>query len=173
MGETRVMGVDASLTSTGFCLVPATWGGDWRKCVVAHAGYSLTRGVHETTRIRRLDDIRGAMALFIGRHEPTHVIFEDITFTHQAMMAHALERAELMGVLKLQAAALVDHVEVVKPNVARKILGPKLHKKATAHVAVHAMGCPKDWLGDEVDAWVTANYLLSELGSGALIASVA
>jgi len=169
-GGVRVLGIDLSLRATGLVVLADDWGQDWSRCVHQTLGYGLAKDAPEDTRIARLHSMAVAIALFAMQHRPSHIAIEQYAFSRMASQAHAL--GELGGAVK---AALWRAGFPVRPVVAmsarKVVMGvcPRNDAKRVTHLALYRMGAPKSWTGDELDAWVVANALLAEVGTGALV----
>lgn len=175
-----VMGIDASLTSTGLVALATDWGLDWSRVARARLGIGLSRSASELDRIRRFDAIAAAAFAFAREHGVTDVFMEQYAFSARTSQSHAL--GELGGVIKRDIAIEARlPLTVVPPATARALLGrfsargtkagPKpLPVKDQVHAVLYRAGMPHDWSADEVDAWVVANWGLSGIaGADALI----
>lgn len=175
-----VMGIDASLTGTGLVAVPANWGLDWGKVARLKLGLQLSKDASVAERVRRLDYICSRMMKFAEEHEVTDVFMEQYAFSAKTSQSHSL--GELGGNLKRDVVmGLVVPITVVTPNTARTLIGsfptsakkgqPKLAPvKSRVHAVLKNAGLPSSWDGDEIDAWVVANWGMSGIeGADALI----
>lgn len=168
-----VLGLDLSLRGAGMVAVPAFWGGDWNRVARHTFGEALARDAADALRVGRLTRIAAMIVEFARRHGTTDAIVEGYSFASQSSQAHSL--GELGGVVRHQ---LVEKLGIVPASVpvhsARKLLLGKLPRK-DAKIATRAYltkcGMPASWSMDEGDAFVVANYLLSELGAYALVAA--
>ncbi len=164
-----VLGLDLSLRATGIAVVPARWALDWRRVVVGKTGSPLAKDASEVERARRLIATRDAIADVVRAHKCRVVVLEQYAFSAMASQAHAL--GELGGVVKTFLVELGLEVHVVSPGPARKLLGkaPSKDVKTWAHQKLYSAGAPKFWTGDQLDAFVVANYHLSSIGGDALM----
>lgn len=175
-----VMGIDASLTSTGLVALATDWGLDWSRVARTRLGLGLSKSASELDRIRRLDAIAAGVLAFVAAHGVTDVFMEQYAFSARASQSHAL--GEIGGVIKRDVALEAGlPLTVVPPATARALLGrfsahakkgsPKpLPVKDQVHAVLYSAGMPHDWCGDEIDAWVVANWGLSGIaGADALI----
>jgi Holliday junction resolvasome RuvABC endonuclease subunit len=121
----------------------------------------LPKDADELARARRLQAIRSEVLGFVKRHGCRVAVLEQYAFSSQASQAHAL--GELGGVIKVLLAELQVEVHVVPPASARKLLGkaPRKDVKVWAHQRLYTAGAPHHWTGDQLDAFVVANYYLS------------
>lgn len=180
MSARVALGIDASLTGTGLVAVPFDWGLDWSRIERAKLGLGLSKGASETERVRRLDYICSQLMEFAGEHQVTNVWLEQYAFSARTAHSHAL--GELGGLVKHTVIiGLGLPLTVVAPASARALLGsfsargkkgaPKpLPVKDQVHAVLRRAGLPASWAGDEIDAWVAANWGLSGIeGADALI----
>lgn len=164
-----VLGLDLSLTSTGMVAVPVDWRQDWSRVAASVAGRRASNSDPEDKRIERLELIRNAVMTFAHGYGCTHVFLEDYAYTAQHSRAHAL--GELGGAVKVALRHMGLELQVVSPASARTLLGkqPKRDRKAWAQTQLFGAGAPRDWPGDVADAFIVANWGLSELGGAAVI----
>ena len=166
---TVVLGLDLSLRSTGMCIIPEGWGGDWHALPWALAGYELRNDASERDKALRNHRIALDVEVFAKRHRVSHVWVEQYAFTAQHTRAHAL--GELGGLVKRNLAIMNKlPLEVVSPASARTLLGkaPKKCAKdwALASVRLASGGILNEWPEDAVDAFVVANWGISHLVPG-------
>ena len=160
----RVAGLDLSLTGAAACVIPSDWGQDFRAVTTMRVGHGLARDASDADQLGRLMRLRAEVVDFLTKQRATHVFVEQYAFGAKSR-AHAL--GELGGVVKVECLELGLPVRSVSPSEARKfLLGslPKADQKVKTQLAVYAAGAPKSWSGDEVDAFVVANWGLSEIG---------
>lgn len=169
MASGPVLGLDLSLTATGIVVAPYRWGLDWGRIEVAKAGFSLKQDASELERANRLRAIVRQVVQVVVDFKPTVAVLEQYAFSSQASQAHAL--GELGGAVKVQLVQMGVQLSVVPPASARKLLGkaPRKDVKTWAHQRLYAAGAPKWWTGDQLDAFVVANYFLSGAGGDAVI----
>jgi hypothetical protein len=164
-----VGGFDLSLTASGMVAVPEQWCGDWSRIRTGRAGKKLTKQATTEEQIERLRSIRSRVQAFVREHHVTVAVIEEYAFSATTSGAHSL--GELGGVVKVELYDMGVDVHVVSPARARTLLGrqPKRDRKVWAQGRLYAAGAPKAWSGDELDAFVNANYYLSEHGGHAII----
>jgi hypothetical protein len=166
-----VVGLDLSLTGAGMVAVPSFWGGDWNRVAHHTFGEKLPRDAEEALRIGRLTRISAAVVEFARRHGATDIAIEGYAFA--SMQSHAHSLGELGGVVRHQ---VVHQLGIVPSSVpvhsGRKLLLGKVPRK-DAKIATRAFltkaGMPASWSMDEGDAFVVANFALSELGAFAFV----
>ena len=165
----RVLGLDLSLTGTGLCVIPADWGCNWDKCITAKLGATLDHGASLSDELVRLDEIRSGVLRFCADHYVTHVWVEQYAFSARQSRSHAL--GEVGGVVKLALHRRSMPLQTVVVSQARSILGkvPRKDSKVHTRALLTAMGAPVAWDGDEADAFVVANWGLSELDEACII----
>lgn len=172
-----VIGFDLSLSRPAACTIPAGWRlGDW-----GTLDYRSVEppGVGDAAdlagRYRRLSFVaRWVIDLLWNEQQPwpdriQHAFVEEYAFS--ARSSSVTKLAELGGVVRV--AALEGRHTLLRPVVAsqarRLILGrlPAKHAKVAVQQALYRAGAPfaND---DECDAFVVANFGLSELGLTAL-----
>lgn len=167
-----VAGIDLSLTGAAAVIIDveafATM--DWGAIVDAgRFGSSLVRDADPLARVERLRMITDAVTRMLRRWNVADAFVEDYSFG-LAQGAHQL--GEIGGAVKLAAFADGIVLRPVNHSTARKLLlgvGSGKGIKEATHAALRGAGVP-DRLrsGDELDAFVIANYGLSELGHPAL-----
>jgi len=162
------LGLDLSLTNSGMVAVPEFWCGDFSEVKVATAGAKLHKDATERARVARLQGIRAAVVHFAERTHATHAIIEQYAYT--SMVSHAHSLGELGGVVRVALIEAGLEVEVVSPASARKLLGkqPRKDAKIWAAQRLVAMGAPRAWPMDVLDAFTVGNWLLAEWGVGLL-----
>lgn len=160
----KIMGLDLSLRNSGVAIVADDWGFDWGRVSVARVGYDLKSDASVRQQADRIAAIRDAVLELAARHEVTHAVREEYAFTASRSRAHAL--GELGGVVTLALLDAGVEVETVPPASARKLLGkaPRKDPKGWAAARLRAMGAPTLWSGDQIDAFVCANWKLAEIG---------
>lgn len=165
-----VVGLDLSLTSSGMIAVPADWGCDWSRCSWATSGYSVKDSADERARLERLATIRRDVVSFCDTHRPVAVWI--LGYAYNKLLSRAHSAGELGGVVKLGLLEASHGVRVVVESRARTLLGraPRKDVKLWATQRLVSAGAPRDWPQDVLDAFVAANWGLSEQeDSGALI----
>ncbi len=166
----HVLALDLSLKATGIAVVPERWGLDWRRVHVAKVGYALRQDASELERFERIDSIQQIILGLADRFSCRVAVIEQHAFS-KGGGAHALERAELVGVVKHQLFAAGLQVEVYNASAARALLGraPRKDAKDWAHAQLLRAGAPLSWTGDQLDAFLQANQYLSLTGGDALM----
>lgn len=173
MNTSGVVGLDLSLRATGLAFIPADWACDFSRVRVGHFGQELRKDASEALRMERVRYIRDRVLEFVQRCGSPAVFIEQYAFTSQTGHAHAA--GELGGAVKLALHQQAFLIHVVAPASARKLLGkaPRKDAKVWTQAQVYKMGAPRVWTGDELDAFVVANYGATEVGVPALIARAA
>lgn len=165
-----VLGCDLSLRSTGLVALPADWNCDWTRVAVAAAGYPLSQDASVRESMQRLMDIREDIIEFAQQHQATHAMVLGYAF-NKADTSRLAAAGELGGIVKVALLEASLDVGVVVESRARTLLGkaPRKDAKVWATQRLLAAGAPKAWLLDQFDAFVAANWGVSELGGKALI----
>lgn len=166
----NVMGLDLSLSAAGFVAVPSDWHGDWSRIARHHVGHSLPRDATELRRVGRLHQITSEGIMFAKRHGCSAAVFEHYAFGTKFERERLGEVGGAMKLGLVAQAGIVDF-ESKPASTARKLLmGACPAKDAKAHVREHllGLGMPRVWTDDEMDAFVMANWWLSEHGGFAL-----
>ena len=163
------MGLDLSLRATGMAVVPTSWALDWSCVDVYHCGYELETTATVAEQLERLSHISIEVLAFAEEHNVTHVFVEEYAFSRVA--ARAFSIGELGGVVKLDMMRRGLIPSVVNATAARSVLGKFSGKgqKNQCRAVLTSMGCPRSWTEDEVDAFVAANWGLSELGGAGIL----
>lgn len=178
------LGLDLSLRSAGLALVPTDWapGLDWTRVRVQTVGEELKADASPRKQAERIAKIANAILVFARNNGVAKAWLEDYAFSRGDSRAHAL--GELGGVVRVALLRGGIPFDVVHSNTARKHLGtfsprPKKERvrsekappkmKAQVHAALHEMGAPKNWKGDELDAFVVANHGLIVDGHGGIL----
>lgn len=167
-----VLGIDASLTSTGLCAIPLDWDLRWNRICAHTIKRSLTSAATERERIERMQSIAVEIRCFAVEVHATAVWIEDLP---SGRAFHIPQLAELRGFIRAELARDLQlrlFVERANQSSIRKLLMGKLpqsdRKKAVAAVLdCMTAECPIQPFsnGDERDAFVVANWGLSELAA--------
>lgn len=167
-----VLGIDASLTSTGLCAIPLDWDLDWRKLRCLTIKRSLTKVASERERIERMQSIALDVRTFAVAVHATAVWIEDLP---SGRAFHIPQLAELRGFIRAELARDLQlrlFVERANQSQIRKLLLGKLppsERKQAVAAALDLMTaeCPIQPFdnGDERDAFVVANWGLSEMAA--------
>lgn len=167
---TIVMGLDLSLTASAAVVIPHKWKlGDWKRLKTHVVGSNLLQEASQNDKLARLDLISLELVYFARANKVTHICVEQYAFSQKLTRAHAL--GELGGVVKLDLKRELGIVaEPVVASSARKFLCGKLPQKdvkAFVIAQLKMMGANFK-TDDEADAFVVANWCLSETGQVAL-----
>lgn len=164
-----VLGLDLSLRRTAAIVIPYEWDFEWRSLKVCIVGGDCADDLRD--QHARVEGIVDTLLDFATRHRATHAFFEQHSFS-KGLMAYAMARAELVGVVKweLERHCRMLAVPVVASSARKLLFGKLPAKDAKKHAVarVTAMGCPLTWKDDEVDATVVANFGRHLLGLPAL-----
>ncbi len=170
-----VLGLDLSLTRAAAVLVPVGFQGDFATVQTAIAGHGLRGEVSPTTRDARCLDVAHTVEEFVAGVRVAGAYVEDYAFSN-SHGSHQL--GELRGVLRRTLIARYGWAPVpVNQATVRKLFFGKVPKKPE--------GARTDWLKnfllasvreagapfrhhDEADAFLVANYGLTECGGVAL-----
>lgn len=168
---TRVLGLDLSLRSSGWVLLPGDWGLDWARIVVGGEGYGLPKDASQRDRAVRCECILRALVEFIEREQPTDVWLEQYAYSSELSHAHSI--GELGGVVKRELMLRRLPFQSIAAASARKVLGkqPRSGGKVWAAEIIYRAGgdVAKAWNEDQVDAFVVANAGLLELGGTGIV----
>jgi len=172
----RVCGCDLSLRATALVVLPDGWNGDWSQVVRGTDGIKLSKDASVGDQIIRRREIAKGVVRFSQQHHATYVAIEGPGFAATHSPQHSL--GELAGVVKDHLAAAGYLPRVIGPSVGRALVRHaftpeagkgRMGEKDRIRLALFALGCPTDWSDDEYDALVTANALLAEVGTGAIV----
>lgn len=175
---TVLLGVDLSATCTAAIAVPLDWGGDWRRVAWTKAGSKLHRDSTDSERALRTESIGIALATFAKDRGVSQAFLESYAFG-QDTAAHTL--GEIGGVVRLYLLQTGVELHTSQMGTARKLLLGSVPTKQTLpegttikDVILRTLqdsGAP--FFGEEyydvADAFVAANFGLSELGGLALV----
>lgn len=168
-----VAGLDLSLTGAAVAVVdPRRWRQSLRRVATARFGREL-KGSKETAdtvaRVDRLIEISHNIVDFLYEHGATHVWLENYSF---GMRFNSHQLGEIGGCVKHEIRRRLGIVAApVSNTTARKLLlgrGAGKGIKLEVERQLAAMG-GKFKTNDEGDAFVVANWGLSELGFPALM----
>jgi hypothetical protein len=166
-----VIGIDPSLTRSAVVIIPPGWElGDWltlRWCSVEVPPGDGT----ERQRVERMGEIVHDLVEFVHSNSwsPSRAFVESYAFN--ARSASVTKLAELGGILRHQY--LIEFGTALEPVTAsqarKQLLGklPRKDQKLAVQLALGRAGAPFE-NGDEVDAFVCANFGLTECGLTAL-----
>lgn len=163
-----VLGIDQSPTGLGVCAIPTDWDMDFRNVRSARFdGGKLRKDATAAERIARMSSLAVRVCDFARQCGVTHGWIEGslsggaFNIVPQAKLAGALEVKvyDIMG-LALEPA----HISTVRKYLLGKL--PRSDAKTIVREVVWSLDGAKRALlsGDEVDAFVIANWGLSELG---------
>lgn len=165
-----VVGLDLSLTRSGIAIIPSDWGGDTSRVIVTSIRSNKITEMTDLARAERLlwmaTKVRGsAFCESIKQWGNPTVLgwFIESLPSHGAF--GLVKLGELHGVMRTQ---LISQNLVTAPQSAgRRLLMGKLPKrdlKTMVSNTVRSFPGASGWNGDEVDAFVTANWGAAELG---------
>lgn len=166
-----IMGLDLSLTGSGACIVPAGWTlGDWRQLKTLKVGLKLEQNASPAVAVSRLEVIVEHLVKFALDHDVTHGFVEGYAYGATFSRPHAL--GELGGITKYEMWRRVRlPLQSVPAPQARKFLCGTVPQRKTSgikpktFVAQFLYGLGARFASeDEGDAFVVANYGLSEVG---------
>jgi len=167
-----ILGVDLSLTSTGLVVVPSEWDYCWRRVYAVSVGLALGKQASVADQIHRRRAIADDICRVMVHRDVTHVWIEG--YPAGGGKVFALDKlAELGGVVRDNIMARTGIAAQTAPqSTARKLLLGRLpshHRKEHVVEALRVAGAGfAD--ADQADAFVAANYGLSELGAPCLAA---
>jgi hypothetical protein len=163
-----VLGLDLSLRQPAAVVIPFGWRlGDWP--TLWRYSFATEDPKSDRERYQRIGGIVDRMAQFAHTRRVTHAYIEDYAYSRSSSSVTKL--AELGGHARvefLRRLGLVLH-PVGEAQARRLLLGrlPPKDRKVAAQRALYAAGAPFA-NGDECDAFVVANFGLSEFGLTAL-----
>jgi hypothetical protein len=166
-----IVGLDLSLRAAAACALPHRWNHSLKRVKVATFGGDVAAEATPLDRVQRLHDIANGIVDFCRKNQASHVWTEEFAFSQKQSQSHAL--GEGGGVVKLALYQQLGLVVIpVVASSARKLMLqhlPKSDVKTFTHWNIRQLGAPIDkWNGDEIDAFVVANFGLSELGYAAM-----
>jgi hypothetical protein len=160
-----ILGIDLSVTGLGLVAVPGDWDLDWRRIRRTTLGIKLSRGASAADHIRRRSALARDVVAWATHVRATHVWIEG--YPASGRVFNLAMVAEIGGVARDHLATRLGlYAETAPQSTARKLfLGklPREDKKAHVVQAIQALASPS-WTPDECDAFVAANFGLSELG---------
>lgn len=160
-----VLGIDASLTGTGLVAVPLGWDLEWRRIQHITLGVSLTKLATERERLERMQMLALDVRTWAIRVGATHAWIEDLP-TQAAFNIPQL--AELRGFIRSELMRECGlFVERAPQSSIRKLFLGRLPPRERKQAVIAALDCMTDVFqtADEKDAFVVANWGLSELGA--------
>ena len=167
-----VLGLDLSATAAAGVVVPCDWDGRWATIASIVVGGKLCRGASDAERARRTEAIATELVAFARDQRASIAFIESYAFSRKTA-AHTL--AEVGGVVRLELLRAGLEIRTAPIGTARKLLLgriPRSDIKAAVVAAVRAAGGRFESF-DEADAFVAANYGLSELGGFCFAQAVA
>lgn len=164
-----VAGIDMSLRGCGMAAIASNWKCEFARVKTERFGVKLHNDATEMERAERIDALVSRAMLFLRRHNVTHAWFEQYAWGSHG--AHVRSIAEVCGALKLAILLQGIELDAVGASQARKLLlgkAPGKGAKDITQAALAEMGAtfPSH---DEGDAFVVANFGLTELGIPALV----
>jgi hypothetical protein len=174
-----IVGLDISLTSAGIAIIHPGWEpGRWDGIAVSSAGYKLDDKATAQQKDKRLSDIVDGVLDALQRAQGTfgrssiadvEVFIEDYAW---GMAQNAQNLGEISGCVKLTVLrALGRPAARVNNSSWRKLLigvGKGKGIKEEVHRRLKSAGAPREWNGDQFDAFGVANYGRTEYGMSAL-----
>lgn len=173
--RTVVMGVDLSQTGLGLVAVPEDWDLRWDRIAHTTVGRTLTKGAPPWDAISRLEYLADQVVDFASRNDISHVWIESYPVGGRVFALDKL--CEIGGVVRValhRELRLIAHTAPL--STARKLVMGKLPRakvKDLLHEQVRSYPGMCLRTGDEIDAWVAANYGMSLLGGCTVAAEAA
>ncbi len=161
-----IIGIDLSLTGLGLCALPPDWDLVWSRIATERHGIPLRKDATAAERGARIRTLADAAHRFCDRHHATAAYIEGYPVSGRVYGLPAL--CELGGVVRATLASSGLVAETAPLSTARKLVLGKLPRRDVKHIlheTIRSMGAPASWSGDELDAWVAANYGASEVGA--------
>lgn len=167
---TYVVGFDLSLRAPAACRIPVDWKpGDWGSVQVEHLLPVVGKNASIDQKLRRYITIRDWVAHLVYRHS---IWIEGYAF--RAMNGSAL--IELGGVVRVAILEQSGKApNIIPAAAARKLFFgkrklPRSDQKTVVQTALfNEMKAPPLWTEDEADAFIIANYGLSQVGGTAAV----
>jgi Holliday junction resolvasome RuvABC endonuclease subunit len=162
---TTILGLDISLRSAGACVIPSGWvPGDWDSLFTMTVGSSV-KGRDPQAMVERVHMIAHQICDFAGEHGVTDAFVEDYAFGSVSSKA---DIGEATGAVKFMLFNIAGIVTIpVNQSTIRKYLLGKLPagkgKGAIVQEKLKKMGA-RFATSDAADAFVVANYGLTEVG---------
>lgn len=163
VGREHVVGLDLSLTGTGCAAIPIGWRpGTWKHVVTERIAVKVEATV-EVDRAARLDAIARRVVSFAKKHRAAKVFIEGYAF---GMVRQAHHLGELGGVIRVELLRAGVIFATAQLTTARKFLLGKMPKKDVKALVASQLdrAGARFPTGDEADAFVIANFGLTELG---------
>jgi hypothetical protein len=160
-----LMGLDLSATAPAAVCVPTDWGGNWARAGAMRWSFPLTKHATDNERARRCLSIAYEVMLLAQRNGVREAWIESYAYGLRTA-AHTL--AEVGGVVRGHLDMAGMRLHTANMSSARKLLlgnVPRSDAKEACREALRAAGMPKDWSLDESDAFVAANWGLSQAGA--------
>ena len=161
------IGLDLSLTNPAACRIPLDWDCDMRRVEVWH--------MRTPDKFGQSDNEQALRRRYIAERVASECSLRSCSIAIESLptrKAFALvPLAQLQGVVR--DALLLHDIHTAPQSTARKLfLGnlPASDIKETVRRTVQSFPGCAHWTGDECDAFVAANWLLSELGVPCLMA---
>lgn len=166
-----VMGVDVSERAMGLVAVPWDWELNWSKVARHTCGVELHNTATARDHCQRIVTQAQTALVFARRYGVTDVWMEGYSFSGGGKLNHRSVKleTEVSGAIKVvMLNKLGIACEEAPLSSARKmVLGklPRADTKAITHATVRSFSAMIDgWTGDEIDAWIAANYGLGQIG---------
>jgi len=164
-----IIGLDLSLRSTGAVAVPVDWDIKWGQVETMVVGYPLENATTEQKCIR-IRAIVKAVAVFVEKHNPDEIWMEELAFNSRG--SRSQEISGLTWMVRVTLFSMGYVVKMVTAAAGRKrFLGklPRKGQKVAVQLALQDLGAPFSGQDDTCDAFVVANYGLSEAGGRSLM----
>lgn len=161
-----VIGLDLSLTAPGLAAIPVGWDpGAWRDV----GTFALnTKPFRELPRPGAIAETARAIDCWVSTFPaPQHVFIEGYGFLTAGRLAYLGELGGAVRADLWRSKTATLYTDVPALRARSFLLGGKLKvkgSKQSTHAALKAAGAPRAWSGDVLDAFVVANFGLTELG---------
>lgn len=162
-----VCGVDLSTTGLGLVAVPEDWGLDWSKLAFETLVPPEMHDAPPWQVIGRLMTLVEGVVDFVQRNDVTHVWIESLP-THGGQTYSAGKLEQVGGAVRYalrrdcRLNAWTSPIATARKLVMGKM--PRRDVKATVHATVRSFSGVPFGTGDEIDAFVAANYGMSLIG---------
>lgn len=160
-----VGGIDLSTRGLGVCAIPVEWGLDWGALICKTFSHPLKRDASDKQRIERNNELAWRVVDFFRQFDVVGAWVESYALS-QNTSAHT--SAELGGVVKHELAVQLKLIVKTAQMASARTLFmgagnlPRADAKEVLHTAVKSQTAVFS-TGDEIDAFVAANWGLSEL----------
>lgn len=175
MKSTVIVGLDLSLTCTGFVSAPTCWDGDWAVVSAREFAAStlpkLARGEerqeNEYARTQRIAVLARSIVRACAADDAKRVVIEQRAFSQHT--AASAQVAALTEIVQYGLWELGIYFSCVPSTQARKLLLGKVPKtgkdaKNAVQATFRQAGCPVEWSQDVCDALCVLNHHMSLVG---------